>query len=241
MIEDKMKAVILAAGNGKRLGLNIPKCLVEIGPDETLLSRLIKQIIEAGIPEEDICVVAGYKYDNVIKYLTHRKYKTHIIIQEERLGTAHALSKAESFAKYNDIIVACGDNYFDGSIKDMISLYKNSHTDGLISIFELEEPRDWGIVHLDNNYVHKMILYEPCGINSKFSDAEVYILPNRIYKYIMSKGTLNMKKGRHEWELVLSINKAIEDGMNIEYYKVAGHVNINEKKDLERLRYARRI
>ncbi|MCF7900319.1 phosphocholine cytidylyltransferase family protein, partial [Candidatus Babeliales bacterium] len=65
-----MKAIILAAGEGKRLKPltdNIPKTLIEIN-GETILERSINTLKECGI--KNVIVVAGYlseKVENVIK------------------------------------------------------------------------------------------------------------------------------------------------------------------------------
>ena len=49
-----MKALILNSGMGRRMGIltsEHPKCMTEISPMETILSRQLKQIEEAGITE----------------------------------------------------------------------------------------------------------------------------------------------------------------------------------------------
>ena len=49
-----MKALILNSGLGSRMGVltsEHPKCMTEISPRETILSRQLRQISEAGIRE----------------------------------------------------------------------------------------------------------------------------------------------------------------------------------------------
>ena len=49
-----MKALILNSGLGSRMGVltsEHPKCMTEISPRETILSRQLRQIAEAGITE----------------------------------------------------------------------------------------------------------------------------------------------------------------------------------------------
>ena len=49
-----MKALILNSGLGSRMGVltsEHPKCMTEISSKETILSRQLKQIAEAGIEE----------------------------------------------------------------------------------------------------------------------------------------------------------------------------------------------
>ena len=58
-----MKAIIMAAGIGKRLhalNLNKPKCLINIG-GTTLIRRSVNLLASKGI--SDITVIVGYKSD----------------------------------------------------------------------------------------------------------------------------------------------------------------------------------
>ena len=61
-----MKALILNSGLGSRMGVltsEHPKCMTEISPTETILSRQLKQIADAGIT--DVVITTGY-YDNIL-------------------------------------------------------------------------------------------------------------------------------------------------------------------------------
>jgi choline kinase len=57
-----MEALILAAGEGSRLGVDVPKCLVEVG-GEPLLSHQLSALEDAGA--DDITVVVGHGRDLV--------------------------------------------------------------------------------------------------------------------------------------------------------------------------------
>ncbi len=61
-----MKALILNSGLGSRMGVltsEHPKCMTEISPRETILSRQLRQIADAGISE--VVITTGY-YDEVL-------------------------------------------------------------------------------------------------------------------------------------------------------------------------------
>ncbi len=61
-----MKALILNSGLGSRMGVltsEHPKCMTEISPRETILSRQLKMIADAGI--EEVVMTTGY-YDGVL-------------------------------------------------------------------------------------------------------------------------------------------------------------------------------
>lgn len=62
-----MNVVILAAGQGKRLGIlteDKPKCLLEFG-DETILERQLNILYELGFSKENIFLVVGFMADKV--------------------------------------------------------------------------------------------------------------------------------------------------------------------------------
>ena len=61
-----MKALILNSGLGKRMGVltsEHPKCMTEISAKETILSRQLAMIKEAGIKE--VVITTGY-YDEIL-------------------------------------------------------------------------------------------------------------------------------------------------------------------------------
>ena len=64
-----MKALILNSGLGSRMGVltsEHPKCMTEISPRETILSRQLKQIADAGIHE--VVITTGLFRDALIAY-----------------------------------------------------------------------------------------------------------------------------------------------------------------------------
>jgi len=65
-----MKAVVLAAGDGARLGpitQHLPKAMLPIG-SETVIARLLRQLVGAGISE--VCIVVGYQADRLCGHLS---------------------------------------------------------------------------------------------------------------------------------------------------------------------------
>ena len=64
-----MKALILNSGLGSRMGVltgEHPKCMTEISPRETILSRQLRQIADAGIGE--VVITTGLFRDALIAY-----------------------------------------------------------------------------------------------------------------------------------------------------------------------------
>ena len=64
----KLRAVILAAGRGVRMGGNEPKTLLPLGDGEPLMFHILGGLRQAGI--EDLMVVTGFKPDAIQEYVT---------------------------------------------------------------------------------------------------------------------------------------------------------------------------
>ncbi|WP_406677462.1 bifunctional UDP-N-acetylglucosamine diphosphorylase/glucosamine-1-phosphate N-acetyltransferase GlmU [Moorella sp. ACPs] len=97
-------AVILAAGQGKRMHSRLPKVLHRIA-GRSLLEHVLAATREAGI--EDNIIVIGHGAGEVKAVLgTEQKYA----FQEQQLGTGHALAQArEAAGEANTVLVLCGD------------------------------------------------------------------------------------------------------------------------------------
>ena len=82
-------AVILAGGKGTRMKADCPKvmCNVIFKP---MISYVIDAVKDAGV--RDICVITGYKHEEVEAYLPD-DIKT--ALQEPQLGTGHAEAPAD--------------------------------------------------------------------------------------------------------------------------------------------------
>lgn len=115
-------AVILAAGEGKRMRSGKPKVLLEVLL-KPMLGWVLDAATDAGV--DDICVITGHLEDQVKKYLGN---KAVTVTQKERKGTGHAVMMARSFLerhKGGQVLIACGDAPFLG--KDTITRALEQH------------------------------------------------------------------------------------------------------------------
>jgi choline kinase len=82
-----MRAVILAAGSGRRLaamGWDDPKCLIKFG-SQTLLDNIVASLLENGIDE--LTVVVGYKQELVIEALKHHPVRFNVVVNANHAET----------------------------------------------------------------------------------------------------------------------------------------------------------
>lgn len=126
-----MKALILNSGLGKRMGMltkEHPKCMTEIDGNETILSRQLRMISNAGIKE---VVMTTGNFDSVlvnycnslelpIKYTfvkNHRCAETNYI---------YSIYMAKDYLKDSDIILMHGDLVFEASVLEKAIAYEKS-------------------------------------------------------------------------------------------------------------------
>lgn len=98
-------AVILAAGEGKRMKSRLPKVLCQV-----LFKPMVDWVIDAAAETvTDVCLVVGHGGDLVRK---HTAGRCCTVEQKERLGTGHAVMQAADFLKAHaggNTLVLCGD------------------------------------------------------------------------------------------------------------------------------------
>lgn len=139
------RAIILAAGEGKRLLNNsCPKCLLKIN-NETILTRLLNQLFSFGI--NDITIVVGYEkekilkeisvFGNKIKTVDNRRYKedTNIlslkITMDDHLSPCYII-EADCVFRNECFEMLTQDEYEDKSIWCSIGSFQGHKSGGIL-------------------------------------------------------------------------------------------------------------
>ena len=111
-----MKAIIMAAGIGKRLhalNINKPKCLINVG-STTLIRRSVNLLVSKGI--SDITVIVGYKAD-----LIRNELNNDVVYYENPDFQTNNSIKSLWYAKdllEDDVLLLNGDLYYEQGILD---------------------------------------------------------------------------------------------------------------------------
>ena len=144
----KLNAVILAAGKGTRMNSDLPK-VVHKCMGQPMVHYVIKAVKDAGAM--DVCVIVGYKAGEVKQAIYD---VVDYALQEEQLGTGHAVKCAEDFIRTGeDTIVLCGDTPLITSetLAELIETHrKNSNGVTVLSAI-LENPYGYGRIIRDEN------------------------------------------------------------------------------------------
>jgi len=175
-----MKAVILAAGEGKRLRPfteTIPKVMLPVA-NKPVLEYVIDAVKNNGI--NDIIIVVGYKKEVIMEHFKNYKgAKITYVVQEKQLGTAHALLHAKSHIN-DTFIVLSGDNIIDN--KSISKLIKD-HSKYSILIKEHPDSSKYGAVFIEREKL-KEIVEKPKKEGGKFISTGIYKLPKTIFDKI---------------------------------------------------------
>lgn len=138
-------AVILAAGDGKRMKSKQPKVLNNV-LFEPMLEWVMSSCSAAGIEKQ--CVVAGYEHEMVEEYVGDR---AEIVLQTERKGTAHAVMQAKGFiekcaAANGNVLVLCGDAPFmdADTIAAALEAHSSKGNDVTVITAILDNPSGYG-------------------------------------------------------------------------------------------------
>jgi len=146
-----MQAVILAAGEGKRvrpLTRSRPKAMIPVA-NRPIIEYVIEALLKNGI--RDIIVVVGYRKEQVTRFLNQLDIPIEVVIQDKQLGTAHALQCAESKIK-GDFLLLPGDNYIDPQSVARIKGIPNA-----MLVKEHPNPSNFGVVQLQDGLVTSIV------------------------------------------------------------------------------------
>lgn len=146
-----MQAVILAAGEGRRLRPlthAMPKAMVPVA-NRPILEYIVRALEKNGIRE--IIVVVGYKKELVIRHLNGLDIPVKVVVQERQLGTAHALRCAAHLIT-GDFLLLPGDNYIDTASIARIMRERNA-----VLTWDHPHPSNFGVLRIKDGWVQQVI------------------------------------------------------------------------------------
>ena len=112
-----MDAVIIAGGEGKRMGSNLPKALVK-AKGKPILAWQIDYMLKSGI--DKIILAIGHKAEDMIDYVGNNySNKVDFTIEKKLLGTAGAVKLALQKCGSEFVLVLNCDDLTDINIKKL--------------------------------------------------------------------------------------------------------------------------
>jgi bifunctional UDP-N-acetylglucosamine pyrophosphorylase / glucosamine-1-phosphate N-acetyltransferase len=155
-------AVILAAGEGKRMKSDIPKVLHKVCGKE-MVNHVIDTMRTAGI--ENVNVIVG-KAAEKVKEGTKEKGVSYSL-QEKQLGTGHAVKCAGDFlsGKKGMVAIFTGDAPLvkEDTVKRLMQFHEDNNYSAVVLTSLINDPKGYGRIIRDNNEVSKIVEHKDCN------------------------------------------------------------------------------
>jgi bifunctional UDP-N-acetylglucosamine pyrophosphorylase/glucosamine-1-phosphate N-acetyltransferase len=180
-----MKAVILAAGEGKRLRpltYTRPKCMIEIA-GKPILWHVLQGIKSGGVKEATI--VVRYMKDVVTNHFGNGKslgMKLDYVVQGEEYGTGAAFLAAEK-SVHDTFLGMAGDILFDP--KAIKLLLKSHSEDATVGLTPVDSPQHYGIANLRGGRVTSFE-EKPARPKGNLANASMYVFDKSVFNLIRS-------------------------------------------------------
>ncbi|MFS0670918.1 bifunctional UDP-N-acetylglucosamine diphosphorylase/glucosamine-1-phosphate N-acetyltransferase GlmU [Peribacillus frigoritolerans] len=160
-------AIILAAGQGTRMKSKLYKVLHPVC-GKPMVQHVIDQVNQLQI--EDIVTVIGHGAEKVQEQLGDScKYA----LQEQQLGTAHAVMQAESIlsARSGTTLVICGDTPLikAETMKELIALHEQSQAKATILTAYADNPAGYGrVLRGEGGLVEKIVEHKDASEEERY-------------------------------------------------------------------------
>ena len=185
-----MKALLLAAGFGKRLKpltQTIPKCLVPI-QGKPLLEIWLENLNKVGV--EQFLINTHYFAEQVEKYIKQSPFQkqTQLVHETNLLGTGGTLLANQDFFEGQSGLLIHADNYCLCNFQDFIQAHQNrpKHAVFTMMTFATTTPKTCGVVELDHQNIvqnfHEKVQNPP----SNLANGAVYIFEHEVIEFLQS-------------------------------------------------------
>ncbi len=169
------------AGMGKRMRphtLTIPKPLIPVA-GKPIVQRLVEDITKVcGQKVQEIAYIVGdfgkEAEENLISVAESLGAKGTICYQKEALGTAHAIYCAKDSLK-GPVVVAFADTLFRADF------VLDAEKDGIIWVQQIEDPRQFGVVKVNNENIITDFIEKPQEFVSDLAIIGIYYFKDGEY------------------------------------------------------------
>ena len=149
--------VVLAAGKGTRMKSQLPKVLHEIS-GLTIIERVIRTA--AALQPASITIVVGHGADEVKRALAKRT-RLQFAVQEQQLGTGHALLQTRPFleGKSGTVVLLSGDVPLltVDSLKALLATHQDAEAAATVITANLPRPFGYGRIVRTSGRISKIV------------------------------------------------------------------------------------
>ncbi len=231
-----MKAVILAAGKGTRMGgltSELPKPMLRVR-GKPILELILQGLMEAGV--RDFFIVTGFRAEVIEGHFGDgKKWGARIHYGRQRVqdGTGKAPEVAKEFAGGGDFVLTYGDILVrPQTYQDMLRCYAEGTFSGLVTCTGSEDVTKGGILLFDNAFCLRRLIEKPGPAQLDQLRREGELPPGRtawynagiyIFKPLLFDFTARLQKSpRGEYELTDAISAMLAAGHRLAGLEIQG-------------------
>ncbi|HMR43738.1 MAG TPA: sugar phosphate nucleotidyltransferase [Saprospiraceae bacterium] len=226
-----MKAVIPVAGAGTRLRpltYTQPKPLIPVA-GKPIISFIIDQLTSIGITE--FVFIIGYLGEKIKDYVEQQYPELDVVFieQQNREGSGHAIWTARNYLENEkELIIVFGDTIIDMDFEKVISS-KSS----LLGVKKVHDPRDFGVVELDEKKKVKKLVEKPSIPKSSLAMVGFYKI-TRVKKLIEALDYIITNNIRNDGEFPLTdaLQHMVEQGIEFSTLAVNNWFDCGKKEIL---------
>lgn len=219
-----MKAVILAAGKGTRMGPlthDIPKPMIPVA-GKPVVEHIMRGLILAGVSE--FILVTRYLAEKIEENFGDGQSlgaRIDYLKQTDKYGTGAALLTAKDLAQGGPVLMTYGDiitspRNYSGAIE----VFTGGNCQGVMTLNWMEDPWAGGAVHVDERErITAVVEKPPKGqVTSHWNSAGIFVFEPIIFDYLERL----TPSPRGEYELPDALNAMIADGLTLRPYYLQG-------------------
>ncbi len=218
---DIHKAVILAAGRGKRMGSiteQTPKPMLPID-GRPMLEHILERLSTAGISH--FFIVVGYQHEQIESYFREYSSSLQFQVQDPVDGTGSATRLARAFTGDEPFFLTYGDILCDPAeyTRCSILMQQQPATSAIVAVKEVDDPWQGAAVYEVGGRISKIIEKPPQGTSlTRWNSAGFYVFKPVIYNYLdRIKPT-----ARNEYELTSALDLMLNDRLDLRISPLQG-------------------
>jgi bifunctional UDP-N-acetylglucosamine pyrophosphorylase/glucosamine-1-phosphate N-acetyltransferase len=211
-----MKAIILAAGKGKRMNSDVQKVMHPV-----LGKPMVKYVADAAKDAgcDDITVVIGKDGDEIREYF--KDEGIHFAVQNEPLGTGHAVQAGAGRIENDDeVLILYGDMpLVTGEfIRELVKFEKDNFAEAVVAAVYQPQICDFGRVYDDNGYFIEIVESRDLKNHphTDWANTGIYLFKGAS----LLRGLSQLKNNNSQKEFYLTdVPKILsEDGKNVQVF-----------------------
>jgi bifunctional UDP-N-acetylglucosamine pyrophosphorylase/glucosamine-1-phosphate N-acetyltransferase len=238
---DSINAVILAAGEGKRMKSKHPKVSHKVC-GKPIIQHVIDSVHLAGLKK--VVVVVGHKADEVKKCIGT---DVDFVLQSEQLGTGHAVICASEYIKegIDYTLVLTGDTPLitGETLSSFVEFHKKNKLNATILTSDFEDPTGYGrIVRNSDESVEKIVEHKDASEDEKkIKEINSGMFCFNTKDLIKALNKINNNNAQGEYYLTDVIEIMERDGLSIGAYKIENPTEIMGINDRTQLACAEKV